>query len=120
MVRSVANLTTAQDTLRANLGRCATLEGTMLPALIVGALTAWYLGLRAGMIAAGVTFGALLVANFVPGMGLVVYGVVLAWCAALYFLGPKMSKQGGGGGLNVAAMTGQAASWLRRHLNRSE
>ena len=92
----------------------------MLPALIVGALTAWYLGLRAGIIAAGVTFGALMLAMFVPGMNLVVYGVVLAWCAAMYFLGPKMSKQGGGGGLNLAAMTGQAASWVRKHLNKSK
>jgi len=91
----------------------------MLPALIVGALTAWYLGLRAGIIAAGVTFGALMLAMFVPGMNLVVYGVVLAWCAAMYFLGPKMSKQGGGG-LNLAAMTGQAASWVRKHLNKSK
>ncbi len=65
----------------------------MLPALIVGALTAWYLGLRAGIIAAAATFAALMLAMFVPGLNLAVYGVVLVWCAALYFLGPKMSKQ---------------------------
>src|ERR1041384_3069120 len=42
----------------------------MLPALIVGALTAWYLGLRAGIIAAVVTATALLVAMFVPIPGI--------------------------------------------------
>ena len=36
----------------------------MLPALIVGALTAWYLGVRLGVIVAVVTAVALLLANF--------------------------------------------------------
>ena len=50
----------------------------MLPALIVGALTAWYLGLRAGVIAAIVTAAAMLVATFIPGATLVVYALVHA------------------------------------------
>jgi hypothetical protein len=91
----------------------------MLPALIVGALTAWYLGLRAGLIAAGVTFGALILASFVPGLTIGVYALVLAWSGALYFLGPKISasaKKGGGGGLG--GVTGQAMAWARKLMSK--
>ena len=91
----------------------------MLPALIVGALTAWYLGLRAGLIAAGVTFGALLLASFVPGLTLAVYALVLAWSAALYFLGAKIaasSRKGSGGWLG--GVTGQATAWARKLMSK--
>lgn len=64
----------------------------MVPALIVGAATAWYLGLRTGIIVAVAVFLALVVANFVPGATYAVYALVLAWGAVLYFLGPKISK----------------------------
>lgn len=67
----------------------------MLAALIVGGLTAWYLGVRLGVIVAGATFVALIAANFVPGLTLTVYALVIAWCAALYFFGPKISKASG-------------------------
>ena len=86
----------------------------MLSALIVGALTAWYLGLRAGVIAAGVTVGALLLANFVPGLKLAVYALVIAWAAALYFLGAKLSKRKEGGGSWLGGLTGTAMSWARK------
>ena len=92
----------------------------MLPALIVGALTAWYLGLRAGAIAAGVTFAALIVASFVPGLTIAVYALVLAWSGALYFLGPKISaatRKGGGGG-GFGGMTGQAMAWARKLMGK--
>ncbi len=91
----------------------------MLPALIVGALTAWYLGMRAGLIAAGITFGALILASFVPGLTIGVYALVLAWSAALYFLGPKISasaKKGGGSALG--GVTGQAMAWARKMMNK--
>jgi hypothetical protein len=91
----------------------------MLPALIVGALTAWYLGLRAGLIAAGVTFGSLILASFVPGLTIGVYALVLAWSAALYVLGPKISasaKRGGGGVLG--GVTGQAMAWARKLMSK--
>lgn len=92
----------------------------MLPALIVGALTAWYLGLRAGIIAAIVTAAAMLVAMFVPGANLVVYGLVIAWSAAVYFLGSRITERTKGpsilGGAVGAAsgMVGQAKSWLSK------
>ncbi len=95
----------------------------MVPALIVGALTAWYLGVRAGIVAAGVTFGALLVATFVPipGVSLAVYALILAWCGALYFLGPKLgAKQGSPLGSGLGAVTGQASAWIRKLIQKSK
>jgi hypothetical protein len=87
----------------------------MVPALIVGGLTAWYLGMRAGAIAAAATFVALIVASFVPGMTMAVYALVLAWSAAVYFLGPKMSKQGLGSGSGLlGGAVSQATAWGRK------
>ena len=48
----------------------------MVPALIVGGLTAWYLGLRMGIVIALVVAVALLLAQFVPGMSITVYALV--------------------------------------------
>jgi hypothetical protein len=91
----------------------------MVPALIVGALTAWYLGLRAGIIAAIVTAVALLVAQFVPipGLTLAIYALVIAWSAAVYFLGAKISARAKAPGW-LSAVTGQASSWVKKTLKR--
>ncbi len=89
----------------------------MLPALIVGALTAWYLGLRAGIIAAVVTAVAMIVATFIPGATLVVYALVLAWSAAVYFLGAKITARTTGPSWFSAA-TGQAQSWAKKLMNK--
>ena len=64
----------------------------MLAALVVGALTAWYLGLNLGIVVAVITAGALVLAMFIPGMSLAVYALVVAWCAALYFFGPNSAN----------------------------
>ena len=92
----------------------------MLPALIVGALTAWYLGLRAGIIAAVVTALALLIAMFVPipGITLAIYALVVAWSAAVYFLGAKITQRTTTPGwLSQAA--GQATSWVNKLIKKS-
>jgi len=89
----------------------------MLSALVVGALTAWYLGLRAGVIAAGLTFAALIVAGFVPGLKLAVYALVIAYAAALYFLGAKLSKKDSGGSW-LGGLTGTATSWARKLMKK--
>ena len=93
----------------------------MLPALIVGALTAWYLGLRIGVITAIATAIALLIATFVPGMSITIYALVIAWCAALYFFGPKISKATGTKG-TMSSVFGsplsQATSWVKRALGK--
>ncbi len=94
----------------------------MLAALIVGALTAWYLGLNLGIVVAVVTAGALVLAMFIPGMSLAIYALVVAWCAALYFFGPRISKATGKKGLVGTTMggamgaAGKAKSWLDKTL----
>jgi len=90
----------------------------MLPALIVGALTAWYLGVRAGVIAAIVTAVAMLVATFIPGATLVVYALVIAWSAAVYFLGGKITERVKGPSWMGVAKD-QATGWVRKLWKKS-
>jgi hypothetical protein len=94
----------------------------MLPALIVGALTAWYLGVRVGVIIAIATAVALLVAMFVPGMSLAIYALVIAWCAALYFYGPKISKASGKSSMSTmfGSPFGQAKAWAQKLWKNSK
>jgi hypothetical protein len=95
----------------------------VIPALIVGALTAWYLGLRIGIVVAVATAIALLVATVVPGMSLTVYALVIAWSAALYFFGPKISKASGKSGLMgdvVGGTVGQAKAWAKKILGQKD
>lgn len=91
----------------------------MLPALIVGALTAWYLGIRPGVIAAAVTAVALLIAMFlpVPGITLAIYALIIAWCVAMYFLGAKITQRVNGPGW-LQGLTGQATEWARKLTKR--
>ncbi len=91
----------------------------MIPAIIVGALTAWYLGLRAGLIVAGITAVAMLLATFIPGMSITVYALVLAWAAALYFFGPRISKAAGKSSL-VGGMYGQARGWASKLMGKKQ
>lgn len=94
----------------------------MLAALVVGALTAWYLGLNIGIVVAGVTAVALFVGMFIPGLNLAIYALIVAWCAALYFFGPKISKATGKKGFVGSSVGGamgaysQAKSWLDKKL----
>jgi hypothetical protein len=92
----------------------------MIPALIVGALTAWYLGLRAGAIAAVATFAALVLSTFVPGLTLAVYALVIAWTAALWFMGAKISKKAGASSPSswLGGATGTAYSWARKWMKK--
>ncbi|HEY3805180.1 MAG TPA: hypothetical protein VGL61_21370 [Kofleriaceae bacterium] len=92
----------------------------MIAALIVGGLTAWYLGLRLGAIVAAVTAVALIVASVVPGMSFAIYALVLAWSAALYFFGAKISKASGKTSMfgSVGGSIVQARAWAKRALNR--
>jgi hypothetical protein len=63
-------------------------------ALVVGALTAWYLGIRTGVFAAIAAALALLVAMFVPGTALPVYVLLGLWCAGLWFFKTKLASLG--------------------------
>ena len=90
----------------------------MLPALIVGALTAWYLGLKVGLIAAGISFVAIVVAGVVPGMTITVYALIIGYCALLWFFGAKLTgkaappkSKAGMAGVAGSAM-GTVAGWV--------
>ena len=87
----------------------------VIAAIVVGALTAWYLGLRLGVIIAVVTAAALLVASIIPGMSLTVYVLVLGWSAALYFFGPKISKATG-----KSSMFGGCDGWRWKRYQPGE
>jgi hypothetical protein len=88
----------------------------VIAALIIGAFTAWHLGLRAGAIAAAVSFAALLVAAFVPGATITVYLILGGWVAALYFLGPRLSGPRTTSAAGKPAPSDQAD--LRAELNK--
>lgn len=64
----------------------------LLLALVVFAVTAWFLGLRPGGIAGVVSFAALIAAQAVPGVALAIYGVHVLWIAGLVWLGPKLAR----------------------------
>jgi hypothetical protein len=95
----------------------------MIAAIIVGALTAWYLGVRTGVIAAIATAIALVIAMVVPGMSMAVYALVIAWAAALYYFGPKLGKKGGKAGLGLVGTAtgavGQATDWAKKMFGRN-
>jgi hypothetical protein len=91
----------------------------MVPALIIGALTAWYLGLRIGIFVAVATAVALLVATFVPGMTITVYALAIAWAAGMYFFGPRIAKASGRSTLLGGAF-GQAKSWVSGVLGKRD
>ena len=92
----------------------------MLAALVVGALTAWYLGMTAGVIAAVITVVALIASAFIPGLTIAVYALVLAWCAALYFLGAKMSAKKPGSMLGnvTGGVVGQVSAWAKKLMGK--
>jgi hypothetical protein len=103
----------------------------MLVALIVGGLTAWYLGLRAGIIAAIATAAALVVAAIVPipGITITVYALIVAWVGAVYFLGAKLTRDPHAAKAKSPAgraamgwldgMAGQATSWAKKIMKKS-
>lgn len=62
----------------------------VLLALVVGGITAWYLGVRIGVAAAVVSAVALLVAMFVPGAALPVYVLLGMWLAGLWVVKTKL------------------------------
>ena len=92
----------------------------MLAGLIVGALTAWYLGLRVGVIVAIVATVAVIAAELVPipGIKLAVYALVIAWSAAVYFLGAKITQRTTAPGW-LSQATSQASSWVNKLIKKS-
>jgi hypothetical protein len=62
----------------------------ILLALVVGAVTAWYLGVRAGVVAAIVSAAGLLVSIFVPGLSVPVYILLGLWLGGLWVVRTKL------------------------------
>jgi hypothetical protein len=62
----------------------------VIPALIIGAFTAWYLGLRAGIFAAVVSAALMVLAMFVPPTALGIYIVLGAYVIALWLFGSRL------------------------------
>jgi hypothetical protein len=64
----------------------------VLAALILGALAAYYFGLRKGAYAAAVTFALCVVALFVPRLALPIYVVIAAGMFALWQIGARRQR----------------------------
>lgn len=62
-----------------------------LASLLIGLLTAYYFGLKAGGTAAGVALGLFLAAAVVPGATILVYGLVALGVAAVCVIGPRVA-----------------------------
>jgi hypothetical protein len=86
----------------------------LVAALIVGALTAYYFGLRLGMYAAAATAGALFATLVIPGVTWMVYGAIAVTMVGLVYLGPKYGKAAGVSGMRHAVgWYGKAAGTVR-------
>jgi len=90
----------------------------VVASLIIGAVTAWYLGVRAGVFAAIISAALLVLALFVPPTALGIYIVLGAYCVGLYLFGTKLpglkglkNKKDGGLGMG---WKGEAAKWYGR------
>lgn len=81
-------------------------------ALIVFGVTAWFLGLRPGGVAGGVSLATLIAAQVVPGTALAIYAVHVLFIGGMVYLGPKLSRM-----RKPAAKQGLTADlgrWYRR------
>jgi hypothetical protein len=94
-------------------GQSARYAGCVLMlSLVVFGVTAWFLGLRVGGVAAGVSFATLIAAQVIPGTAILIYAVHVLWLAGMVYLGPRVSKM-------VTkpedrTMAAQARRWLNR------
>jgi hypothetical protein len=80
----------------------------IIAALAVGLVTAYYFGLRPGMVAAGATAVLCLVALVAPGLALYAYGALAAGVFGLFWAGPRMRRKGSPSQLAFLAKLGLA------------
>lgn len=66
----------------------------IIAAAVIGLLTAYYFGLRAGAIAAGAAFLLFVGALVMPGRALGIYGLVAAGVVGLLIAGPRYGRKG--------------------------
>jgi ABC-type spermidine/putrescine transport system permease subunit II len=65
-----------------------------IAALVVGLITAYYLGLRAGGYAAAAAAGLFFVASVIPAISVGVYVLVAVGLVGLFTVGPRMQSSG--------------------------
>lgn len=65
----------------------------LLACLVIGGLAAYYLGYRAGVVAAGTAFALFIAADVVPVLSFWLYAAVGAGVLGLCTLGPKFQKE---------------------------
>ena len=85
----------------------------LIAAALVGLLTAYYFGLRHGMVAAGATAALFLVAAVVPNIAIFAYAAVGVGVGVVCILGPKLRK-GTPAQVSFAARAG-VAEVMRRY-----
>ena len=86
-------------------------------AILIGLLTAYYFGIKPGVIAAAGSFMMFVVAEVVPAVALWVYGAVALFIVGVCLLGPRMVKPDeDSGGRKVRRMARQAIGKLWRWL----
>lgn len=86
-------------------------------AILIGLLTAYYFGVKPGVIAAAGSFMMFVVAEVVPGAALWVYGLVALFIVGVCLLGPRKVKEDEeSGGRKVRRMARQAIGKLWRLL----
>ena len=93
----------------------------LLAAVIVGGLTAYWLGLRAGLWAAGAALLLLVVADWMPLLALPIYLLLAVGVIGVCLVGSRKGRA-----IDVIptarwlrATLGQAASWLRSGSTRA-
>jgi hypothetical protein len=89
----------------------------LLAALIVGGLTAYYFGLRPGIVAAALSGALLLIGMVMPSKLLWAYGLVGAYTVVVLLVGPRVPGRKRQKRDIVLALR-QASGWLKRLLSR--
>lgn len=87
-------------------------------ALVTFAVTAWFLGLRVGGYAGGVSFASLVAAQIIPGTALVIYIAHVLWIGGVVYAGPKFARAGRRAGDGQALA--QARKWWMRARSLGE
>jgi hypothetical protein len=92
----------------------------LIAAALVGLLTAYYFGLRHGMVAAGATAALFLVAAVVPNIAIFAYAAVGVGVGVVCIMGPKLRRKGTPAQVSFAARAGVAEVMRRyRKLKRA-
>ncbi len=82
----------------------------LIAAALLGGLTGYYFGIRAGAIAAVVSALLFVLAMVMPGYALPIYAIVGVAVIAICFIGPKVAKP------NAARVS---VSWARKGLTKA-